>query len=98
MKLNGNFEVPDNCPWDCPLKPEATYQGCYCSRCPIFNCKKTPDSSVYADKDGFFQLMKPEEYRKDWGKEWYIFFKNWEQHVIKRPILYLIPPKGEDRK
>jgi hypothetical protein len=93
IKLIGGYEVPDSCPMDCPLRPEFMDQGDICCRCPVFNCKKTPDSSIYA-VDGYFQLMKPEEYREDWGKEWALFFKTWkDKKEIIEPNLYLWPPE-----
>jgi hypothetical protein len=73
MLLKSEIEIPDNCPMTCPFKKEAFYQGNMCSRCPIFNCRKVPDS------DGYFQLMKPEEYRENWAKEFKLLFDSLEK-------------------
>lgn len=55
--------IPDKCPNNCDYKLKTFYQGCYCSRCPIFNCC------------GEVKLIEPEDYRDDWREQWEIFFK-----------------------
>lgn len=92
MILAGKYEIPDTCPLECPFNRGNFGQGDICTRCPIFNCRKFPDSSEYADEDGFFYLMKPEQYRPDWAKVWYKWFKG---DMKEYPILYL-ERKGEN--
>ena len=73
--IAGSYIFPDKCPKNCLYKQESFSQGSMCTRCPILNCKK--------DKDGFC-LIEPEDYRKDWAKEWNDFFKRGTE-----PKLYL---------
>ena len=85
MKISKReYEIPDNCPEDCLYKNNMINfgQSSICIRCPVFNCKK--------DVDGFC-LLEPEEYRDDWAKEWYEFFK-----TGKEPTLYLTIKETEN--
>lgn len=78
MKIGSElqFEVPDACPGDCSRSPKMTghgfYQGCACTRCPVFNCQppKTEEDAYY------MPLVKPEDYRDDWAEEWVKFFNS----------------------
>ena len=65
MKISdAKIEIPDSCPQNCPEKGKPFYQGNLCSRCPIFNCSGDPE----------YALLRPEEYREDWAKEWKKWF------------------------
>lgn len=67
MLIAGKYEVPDKCPEDCSLRPDSFYQGCTCMRCPVLNCKEDPDG---------FCLLRSEDFREDWAREWERFFKD----------------------
>jgi hypothetical protein len=75
------YECPDGetCS-TCILKPEYFYQGCMCTRCPVFNCKEP----VTEEDKYFMPILPANEFRDDWAKEWDNFFKTSEQ-----PKLYL---------
>ena len=60
----GKYNFPDNCPEECPQRFQPFYQGNLCSRCPIFNCKKTDDG---------FSLLEPNDYREDWAEAFHIW-------------------------
>jgi hypothetical protein len=81
MIITGNIEIPDSCPVNCPFTGKAMFQGDMCCRCPVFNCK-----SEIID----IQLLKPEEYREDWGKEFKLFFDSLEgdSRNYRYPILF----------
>jgi hypothetical protein len=66
MKI-GEYEFPDNCPKKCPdlHYMETIDQGAMCIRCPIFNC--TGPENI--------RLMRPEDYRLEWAKEWHEWFR-----------------------
>lgn len=90
------IEIPDDCPEGCKFGDESFFQGNMCSRCPIFNCKKTPCADPsYSDKDGFFQLLKPEEYGDEWAKEWKKYFDTMGMKEVYYPQLYF--NKGEKK-
>jgi len=72
----GSLEFPTKCPTNCPGKQISPSQGGLCHRCPIFNCRKV---------DGI-QLLKPEDYRKDWAEAWHKWF---ESGMKGFPELYL---------
>jgi hypothetical protein len=74
------FECPDKCPENCKMKPSAFYQGCMCTRCPVFNCKEP----VTEEDKKYLPLINPNQFRDDWAKEWDEFFK-----TGKAPKLYL---------
>lgn len=63
MIIAGKYEVPDDCPKDCPDYGSPFGQNSLCFRCPILNCK------------GDNPPLHPEEYREDWAKEWGRWFK-----------------------
>ncbi len=73
MKIGSKlqFEILDACPLGCPYNEEVFYQGCMCTRCPIFNCMPPITEE---DKD-YLPLIEPKGYRDDWAKEWEDFFK-----------------------
>ena len=81
MKLGSTlqFECPDNCPKECSLKPEFFYQGCFCTRCPVLNCK---EPITEEDKD-YMPLIRNSQYRDDWAKEWVKFFRTGEKPKLK---------------
>jgi hypothetical protein len=87
MIVAGQYEVPDECPENCRFQddPHAHMQGGMCHRCPVLNCAGIPDDSSYADPDGKFRLLQPEDYRPDWAAEWVRFFAG----EIDAPVLYL---------
>jgi len=60
MRIAGHT-LPDKCPDDCPFSGE-TYRG-FCKLCPVYRCA------------GEEVLMPPEQYRKDWAKEWARWFR-----------------------
>lgn len=80
MLIARKYTVPDQCPEGCKFKVEAFYQGCMCSRCPVFNCRppKTQEDEMY------MPILAPEHYRPDWAAEWQKFFETGED-----PVLYL---------
>ena len=86
MIIASKYEIPDTCPVDCIGKSEVFSQGGLCTRCPIFNCRKVETNDEYADKDGMFCLIKPEDYREDWAKVWSEWFKG---DMKEYPILHL---------
>ena len=57
-----DLEFPDKCPSNCKYNNVPQGQGGICHRCPIFNC---------AGEDA---LLRPEDYRPDWAKQWKKFF------------------------
>ena len=63
MKVSG-YEFPEKCPENCKGKDEPLYQGCLCHRCPVLNCSSDDP------------LVHPDEYRKDWAKQFYEFIVN----------------------
>ena len=67
MKIAG-FEFPDKCPDNCEFIGDfaANLTCAICIRCPVLCCKK--------DSEGFC-MIEPEDYRKDWAKEWSKFFR-----------------------
>jgi len=73
------FEYPTKCPQGCILKPASFYQGCICTKCPVFCCKQpiTEEDKIY------MPILKPNDFRDDWAEEWDIFFK-----TGKQPRLY----------
>ena len=86
MIVANTIEIPDECPENCSGKKEIFGQGGLCTRCPIFNCKKAPAPPEYADKDGMFCILEPEEYRKDWA----LVFQEWFKGDMKNlPKLFL---------
>lgn len=86
MLIANKYTVPDTCPPDCPEKNQPFYQGNVCCSCPVFSCRKIPDTSEYADKDGMFCLVEPEQYRADWAKA----FQDWFEGGMKGlPKLFL---------
>lgn len=82
MKIGSKlqFEVPDSCPEGCALQEPCFYQGCICTRCPVFSCKEpvTEEDRIY------MPLVQAEHFRDDWASEWEEFFK-----TGKRPLLFL---------
>jgi hypothetical protein len=81
-KINiGGFEFNKECPEKCCGKYELIGQGGTCHRCPIFNCVPIKD-----EKGEEFSLLDPEEYRTDWAKIWYEWFKG---DMKISPNLYL---------
>ena len=75
MEIAEKYEVPDKCPDDCSLMGDMKSYGqnSLCFRCPVFNCSGEARE----------RLLKPEEYREDWAKEWVKFFSG----EVKEPIL-----------
>jgi len=72
----GGQKFSTRCPENCPGKKEPFMQGGLCHRCPIFNC---------VEREGL-RLLRPEDYRPDWAKEW----KRWFDEGMKGlPELYL---------
>ena len=72
MKISKKrYEVPNTCPLNCPFRNELSRlgQSAICIRCPVFICH--PEDMC---------LMKPEEYRPDWAKEWWKFFDALSRH------------------
>jgi len=67
MLIAGKYDVPDECPEKCALRPDTFYQGCICTRCPVLICKK--------DEDGLC-LVGEEDFREDWAEEWERFFRD----------------------
>lgn len=87
MLIVEKYEVPDTCPDICFGKREGIFfQGCLCSRCPIFNCRKIKTNDEYADKDGFFCMIEADDFREDWAKVWSEWFKG---DMKEYPELYL---------
>lgn len=69
MKVEiGGVEFESTCPSKCPGRSEPMSQGGLCFRCPIFNCIPSPNDPEQ------FVLLRPEEYRKDWAREWKRWF------------------------
>jgi len=87
MIIAKKFTVPDDCPSDCVGKDEPFYQGCLCTRCPVFCCKEP----VTEEDKYYMPLVPADEFREDWAEEWEHFFKTGEE-----PKLYLLTP--EQRK
>lgn len=73
MKI-GKWDLPDECPKNCPFTDDIINYGqnAACVRCPVFNCKKVPGP----DDGEPFSLIEPEEYRHDWAKVWYEWFRD----------------------
>ena len=74
------YECPDKCPDNCVMKPEHFYQGCMCTRCPVFSCKEP----VTEEDKKYMPLINANQFRDDWAVEWDKFFKTGEA-----PKLYL---------
>ena len=74
------FEYPEECPENCILKPDAFYQGCMCTRCPILVCKEP----VTEEDKHYMPMVPANEFRNDWAEQWDEFFK-----TGKKPILLL---------
>jgi hypothetical protein len=73
------FEYPEKCPDACKLKPDAFYQGCWCTRCPILCCKE-PET----EEDKKYMPMVPaNQFRDDWAEEWEKYFKTGEVPKLK---------------
>lgn len=68
MQIAG-IEFPDDCPTDCPGHDDSFNQGGLCARCPLFNCMESTD-----EEGEPFRLLEPDDYRKDWAKEWKRWF------------------------
>lgn len=67
MIIAGKYQVPDECPGDCPDWGCPYGQNSLCFRCPILNCK--PFEAL-----GGEPLLRPEDYREEWAKafqEWF---------------------------
>ena len=66
------YEVPDSCPANCRFLGEPFYQGCVCTRCPVFICRTHPvdPETGYAP----VVLVEPDDYRPDWARVWVRFF------------------------
>ena len=94
MLIANKYEIPDSCPTVCPFLKESFYQGNMCTRCPVFNCRGFEDSSEYADDDGKFRLLKPEDYREDWAEIWFEWFKGDMKTYPELPLFVRI--KGEN--
>ena len=75
MLIANKYEVPDFCPLRCWGQRRPFAQGDLCTRCPIFNCRKVEVEAEYADENGMFCLINPENYREDWAKIWSEWFK-----------------------
>jgi len=74
-----NMIFPDTCPKTCPQKDEGfTYQGCLCSRCPVFSCVPPKNDPL-----GYGAMLKPEEYNKEWAKEFHTFISGGERPTLK---------------
>lgn len=69
----GNFEFPDKCPDNCLFANDLmTYgQNSICIRCPILNCA------------GDDRALEPSDYRLDWAREWFEFFKTGKSPSLK---------------
>lgn len=72
MKIGSKlqYEVPNDCPENCKLEPEFFYQGCICTRCPIFVCKEP----ITEDEKEYMPLVPAEKFRDDWASEWEGYF------------------------
>jgi hypothetical protein len=71
--LIGGQEFPEECPKKCPGKDDNIGQGGLCYRCPIFNCQKFD----YTQEDGKvfkISMLRPDQYREDWAKNWKKWF------------------------
>jgi len=90
MLIANEIEIPNSCPVACPGLLRSFSQGNLCSCCPIFNCRKIEAQPEYADKDGMFCLVEPENYRKDWAEVWAEWFKS---DMKEYPILFLQHPE-----
>jgi len=75
MLLANKYKIPDTCPRNCPYLKTVIGWNSFCTRCPIFLCKKHPDTSEYADADGMFYFMEVEDFREDWALEFQEWFK-----------------------
>ena len=71
MLIAEKYEIPDMCPKDCKFINKPFSQGSTCTRCPIFNCRSK------------FRLIEPEDFREDWAKDWYEFFKTGKSPELK---------------
>jgi len=80
MKIAQCYEVPDECPIDCPFKPELEdfSQGIICTRCPVFCCGRK------------FPLVDKEAYRAEWAAEWSKWFKGDKKYY---PELKIFPER-----
>lgn len=67
MLVANKYEFPTKCPEDCAGKDKQFYQGCICSRCPVFLCP--PD-------DDYGSMVEPGRYREDWAAEFHEFVVN----------------------
>lgn len=74
MIIANDIEIPDNC--GCCPKREFFTQSSLCVRCPIFNCAPSflGKDDPYADEQGNFRLLEPENYRRDWALEFKKYF------------------------
>ena len=74
MIVANKYEFPDKCPKDCKFTDDVRQYGqnSICIRCPVFNCSM-PENPTEEDKI-HLPLLRPEDYRPDWAKEWRKFF------------------------
>jgi len=70
----GEFDFPDKCPEGCPFEESFMKwgQSAICGRCPVFVCAPCTDD----DTGEAFCLVKPEDYRLDWAKAWFEWFRD----------------------
>jgi len=66
MKI-ANLDFPDKCPKSCFEKQGPFYQGCLCSRCPVFNCPV---------------LLDPDNYEYDWAIQFYNYINGGKEPTL----------------
>ena len=78
------YEVPDECPEDCPFSVRRQGQGDLCTRCPVFNCSppKCAEDAMY------MPVIEPKFYRDDWAREWVRFFTLMDNGVVPLTMIY----------
>ena len=70
MLIANEVKIPDECPKDCSFKKDIEHfgQNSICIRCPVLNCRE------FEMEGQMTSLLRPEDYRLDWAKEWKKFF------------------------
>ena len=73
MIIAHKFDIPDECPKNCPYILGIFTFGVdsICARCPVLLCSEDDETP----KGELIQIMKPEDYRPDWAANWVRFFK-----------------------
>lgn len=72
MLIAKKFELPDECPDNCPYHLGLFEFGMesICTRCPVLLCADDIDL-----EGKVFRCIEPEDYRDDWAANWVRFFK-----------------------